>query len=69
MQEMMCPRDGTFAPGSLLELNSHSLYIQRSRDGDTIPPSLVTSLMATRTSDPAQGSSLPGQPSLQKLTS
>ena len=32
-------------------------------------PSLVTLLLVLRASDPMQGSSLPGQPSLQRSTS
>jgi len=42
MQEMMFCRDGTFAPGSLLELDSHTLYLQRIWDGDTMLTWLVT---------------------------
>lgn len=30
MQEMMCPQGGAFAPGSLLELNSHTLNTEQS---------------------------------------
>lgn len=51
-------RDSNFAPGSFSKGLQHILCIQRSQDDDTRQLFLVTSLMARRTSDSTQDSSL-----------